>query len=360
MRKIDDNLYQRDNGQFYAVWTKSGKTNRISLKTANLKQAKAALARLKWERPQTAFEGAAAPARGTHLEETTAKTGPTLRSRPDFPDALAECLAHSGWTGDTLRNADLRRRTILALCKDWATFRPAAVWRRYMERGTPAVANQLRWLLRTFVAYSTEEGRGWLDQTAMTEVSKIKMLPIPSRNVQMPEPQAVLDFLSMCQAEDRQLGQFIRWIAYTGLRLQGAAGARWEEVNWNQQSIRRKMKGGREKSIPLISQAIELLREIAADQGSPAAGPVFAMGTHRIKRVRRIMRKYATGFGIDLAYPHALRHHFASLALSRGFSPGETAEMLGHQDGGVLVLRTYGHVMQSSLKGKVATLSLAT
>ena len=45
-------------------------------------------------------------------------------------------------------------------------------------------------------------------------------------------------------------------------------------------------------------------------------------------------------------------------ALARGFSAGEVAEMLGHSDGGALVLRVYGHVIRGELRRKVANLSM--
>lgn len=85
---------------------------------------------------------------------------------------------------------------------------------------------------------------------------------------------------------------------------------------------------------------------------------MFSLGDARIKRVRRILRKYAVGLGVNLEHPHLLRHHFASVAFKNGFSPGEVAQMLGHRDGGTLALQVYGHVIADHLKSKVATLKM--
>ncbi len=71
------------------------------------------------------------------------------------------------------------------------------------------------------------------------------------------------------------------------------------------------------------------------------------------------MRKFAVGLGLDLSYPHALRHHFASVALAAGFSPAEVARMLGHRDGGALLLKTYAHVIKDVLDYKVSRLRIA-
>lgn len=45
---------------------------------------------------------------------------------------------------------------------------------------------------------------------------------------------------------------------------------------------------------------------------------------------------------------HMLRHYFASVLLTDGESPKAVAEWLGHSDGGVLLLKTYAHLMPRS------------
>ena len=46
--------------------------------------------------------------------------------------------------------------------------------------------------------------------------------------------------------------------------------------------------------------------------------------------------------------PHDLRHHYASTMLAHCLPPVAVAEWLGHDDGGALVMATYGHLMPSS------------
>jgi len=40
MKAIEKNLYQHENGTFYALWTAEGKTERRSLKTKEIKEAR--------------------------------------------------------------------------------------------------------------------------------------------------------------------------------------------------------------------------------------------------------------------------------------------------------------------------------
>jgi integrase len=47
---------------------------------------------------------------------------------------------------------------------------------------------------------------------------------------------------------------------------------------------------------------------------------------------------------------HAMRHFFASVLLTEGESPKAVAEWMGHTDGGVLLLKTYAHLMEKSVR----------
>ncbi len=162
----------------------------------------------------------------------------------------------------------------------------------------------------------------------------------------------------MCEAENEECGCFIRWMALSGLRLAGAAGIDWNDIDFASGEYKRRMKGGTEVIIPLLADALSLLKSRWVAAGQPRSGRVFAFGNARIKRARRLLRKYAVGLGIGLTYPHALRHHFASVAFAGGFSAGEVAQMLGHKDGGALALKVYGHVIPTQLKSKVANLRM--
>lgn len=172
----------------------------------------------------------------------------------------------------------------------------------------------------------------------------------------------------MCSREDAEIGRGIRGIAFTGLRLGGLLSLQWRQVDLKHQRYQCLMKGGKIATIPLIPQAIELLHELqrtpirraAQSTGRIVEDAIFPFGSTRIARMRRILHKFAKGFEIDLEFPHALRHYFASRALMAGFSPAEVAKMLGHNDGGQLVLRTYGHLDDAILRQKAETLRLAS
>src|ERR1035437_9395489 len=62
------------------------------------------------------------------------------------------------------------------------------------------------------------------------------------------------------------------------------------------------------------------------------------------------------GLGIPHVHLHSLRHFAATLALQSGIDARNIAELLGHADGGVLVLDTYAHATSAVQRQAAAAL----
>jgi len=95
-----------------------------------------------------------------------------------------------------------------------------------------------------------------------------------------------------------------------------------------------RQKGGRVRVIPLSPEALEILR---GWQTLPRPWP---LGIKELEVLERRMKRFAKGFGLGLTTFHCFRHYFASRALMAGLTVQEVADLLGHSDGGVLVLQT--------------------
>ena len=372
MKAVQKNLYIHPNGVYYADFTVAGDRTRLSLHTADVKEARAALKRLR--------RGSVAASPSQKSWENPKSLGESIR--PRFGDALAEFVENTAFSSpgsSSYRSLETNREHVRRLCRDWEDFRPVILWKRFCAEGEPkpnpgdverlaypgqvlwgqprkSAPNQLLWFLRRFVAYAHE--RGWVDDVLLREVDRIQLKVVHPRRVSIPAAGEMAEFLAMCRVENPEIGDFVAWIAFSGLRLSGAAGLRWEEIDFAASRFRRIMKGGAEVYIPLLPEAADLLRARWERQAFPSAGAVWQFSDRRIKAVRRVMRKFADGLGLDLRYPHALRHHFASVALAAGLSAAEVARMLGHRDGGALVLRTYAHVVRDVLHQKVSQLRI--
>jgi integrase len=347
VKAIEQNLYLHENGHYYALWTVNGKTERQSLKTSNLKVARRQLKHLL--APTGSVVAApkieAVPNEGLH------------KTRPDFLKAVADHHANTPFESPaTEKNFLTRQRTFLSLCHDWGEYNPVQLWKTYTAKGFVSAPNQLRWFLRSFTEYCIE--KEWLDESFLKSVGKIPLKHVNPRRVEVPLPEQTSDLLRMCEHENKELGTFVRFLAVTGLRKSGGNGLKWEEVDFTHAQFRRIMKGGAEEVFPMIPEAVELLKARHLAQGQPSTGPVWGLSDRKLRQASRILKKYAKGLGLGLQYFHALRHHFASIALEAGLTPVEVAKLLGHKDGGRLVLTVYGHVIERKLKEKTDNLRI--
>jgi len=84
----------------------------------------------------------------------------------------------------------------------------------------------------------------------------------------------------------------------------------------------------------------EPLRAVVERLRSRASrGPVFLMD-----RPREALRNACDRLGVPRLRVHDLRHFFASWAIESGVDIPTVSRWLGHKDGGVLALKTYGHL----------------
>ena len=118
------------------------------------------------------------------------------------------------------------------------------------------------------------------------------------------------------------------------------------------------MKGGKMETFPMTNEAYKVLKQRHFEMGEPQHGFVWNLSDRQLKKAARIMKKFATGLKLGLTFFHALRHHFASVALSQGMSAAEVARMLGHKDGGKLICEVYAHIIESALKDKANKLRI--
>jgi integrase len=355
VKQVAKNLFITANGVFYAIVTVSGRTIKRSLRTTIRREADASLRKLRGE-----LRGSSAP------RQFPSSPAPDAIDAPGFLKAVEEHAASVAFGSTaTLRNFKLQKKRLVERCSNWEEFHPAVFWNSFSNKKSSA--NQFAWYLRAFVEFCTDDDRRWLGKSILKEVKRIRTYHINPRHVRPPSIETVGEFLHMCSRDDAEIGRGIRGIAFTGLRLGGLLSLQWRQVDLKHQRYQCLMKGGKIATIPLIPQAIELLHELKKEpirrasqsRGGIAEDAIFPFGSTRIARMRRILRKFAKGFEIDLEFPHALRHYFASRALMAGFSPAEVAKMLGHNDGGQLVLRTYGHLDDAILRQKAETLRLA-
>jgi integrase len=145
-----------------------------------------------------------------------------------------------------------------------------------------------------------------------------------------------------------QHGNLIKWLLWTGCRLNEAAGMTWGEINRDLWTIPAgRAKNGRTRGVPLPRQAVDLLRvlgshaeeapdhtEKALDSAEKAAEPdalVFpSSGGGVLSNWDRETKRLHALSGTSGWHRHDLRRAVATLLGDLGFAPHVVSVVLGH------------------------------
>jgi len=144
-----------------------------------------------------------------------------------------------------------------------------------------------------------------------------------------------------------------------GLRASEAISLEVSDVDVEDQVLRARGKGSKERIVPIGHRAVRAVR-IYLERGRP--GLVRKNGaseTHLFVNFRggsltrqglyKIVRRHATSAGLaDRMSPHTLRHTFATHLLAGGCDLRSVQEMLGHAD--VATTQLYTHLSSERLK----------
>lgn len=155
----------------------------------------------------------------------------------------------------------------------------------------------------------------------------------------------------------------------TGIRRGECCGLQWKNIDFKANTITISgnlcytpqkgiyldtPKSGRIRTIDVDPNVIELLRQLRVEQSSKAISLwVFTQeGSPEPMHPQsptRYLKKFSERCGIPGLHPHALRHTFASIAITNGADVASVSEKLGHSDKAV-TLRMYTHADQESMK----------
>ena len=144
-----------------------------------------------------------------------------------------------------------------------------------------------------------------------------------------------------------------------GLRVSELVSLRDRDVDPDEQIIRVRGKGRKERICPLGSYAIKAIRAYerkrVRDPKSESLGrdaPVFVNRFGRIlttRSVGRMLEKHIAVTGLDTrTSPHTLRHSFATHLLDRGADIRSVQELLGHKS--LATTQIYTHVSAANLR----------
>lgn len=167
--------------------------------------------------------------------------------------------------------------------------------------------------------------------------------------------------------EFRALIQFTAW---SGLRAGEVMGLQWDDLSGDAIQVRRsrkddgsygKPKNGKEREVPFL-RAARVLDQVPTRPEDPFVfhtpkGEVLKKGN--LSYLWRAMRDGSgttperLGAELKPIRFHDLRHFCATQLLEKGASHFDVSVMLGHEDGGALVMARYGHPSKDAARTRL-------
>ena len=197
-----------------------------------------------------------------------------------------------------------------------------------------------------------------LDDGYLRDLPRMKMLqepPAPKRNLITP---AEFDRLlgaarNACEKNGEQFSDYLRFLAFSGAREKEALRIKWADVDFERERVAIGADGlskNREsRTVEFSSQLGAVLREMHARRApdcswlfpSPQRGP----RDEHAKSFRESLKTARQAAGLEWVGFHDLRHYFCSVCVMAGIDFMTIAAWLGHKDGGILVGKVYGHLL---------------
>lgn len=153
----------------------------------------------------------------------------------------------------------------------------------------------------------------------------------------------------------REAADFCRFLNYSGSRLGEVALVTWAKIDWDRKLVH--VPGYKSESsdriIPLFPDLETLLRQVMerrkkaakyAVDGKPFLNPTDPI--FRLKECQKTIDAACKVVGCPRITHHDFRHLFATMCIEAGVDIPTVSRWLGHNDGGALAMKTYGHLRQ--------------
>jgi len=273
-----------------------------------------------------------------HLKIERNASAHTVRSYEDDLAQFCQFLEETQGEGADPASADARRLRRYSAWLSGRGYAPATVARRLAS-------------LRSFYRYQRRQGVIAADPSGgLRNPKQPKRLP---RLLRVEDIVRLLDSIPIDDAAGVRDRAMFEVLYGGGLRVSELVGLNLDDLDTDQELVRVRGKGRRERLSPVGRMAMFWVTQWLTHRRPKAAGEpaVFLnrFGTRLTSRsVGRLLEGHLVGLGLDpAASPHTLRHSFATHLLDRGADLRSVQELLGHRS--LTTTQIYTHVTKERL-----------
>jgi integrase len=241
------------------------------------------------------------------------------------------------WTG--LEQTDVKRITKFD-CLEWRS--------RFGKMYASTVINGTLSVLRRILDIAVDSGVRYDNPAKDKDVKRAR---VRRKELKLPEPDQFVALLAHVRGNGSGRGghsaDAIQFFSYAGPRLNEAARIYGRDCSFvkNEIVIRGDLITGTKnweiRRVPMIPEMRKLLERLKAECSEQEFlnNPVL-----RVRKFNRSLKNACTKLGLHHLTHHDLRHLFATRCIESGVDIPTVAKWLGHKDGGVLAMQTYGHL----------------
>lgn len=330
-KRAGENLVRHIGGTYYLRAKVGGKTIRESLETKDLRTAKLLRAdKLRQVRQRAVAETGAVRKVGEALEQVRAE-------RLEAPHIKESTRTHYKSSLDYLAGT----LPLTAAGHTWSAAEARKWWAVTSKRFSPYRANAALAMARRVAAALIEAGLRSDDPTA--KLKRMRVVEtyrwIPSRD----EMEKIIESVrSQKKRVSKHAASMVAFLAFSGMRVAEARGLLWEDIQEEWVVVTGGELGTKNRKVRRLPITEPLSKVIEAMRTEESSGKVFNLISPRFALTGACKR-----LGFDLIRVHDLRHFFCTWAISSGIDVPTVAGWVGHSDGGMLLLKTYGHLLDS-------------
>lgn len=360
-------------GIYYVRKTKGGRIFTRSLRTPSLATAKKIMGRVLGELDQEMQRAFQVSFAAFPTGKTQTKTRMKYREGLDLSFGSRLSAGHKY---QTVRNLN----TLYKILKD----RTLPLWgnktveqissmdvqdflRNEMEGGKkPGTRNiYLSTLRRVFDDMLECDRRNGVRQYVTNPAGGIKRIPVKPK-ITIPETEVVHRVLQVVKSEDPLRGYFVYALLYTGARCNEMARLRWADIDLNNRILHCPNSKGKVgkfgddgyRDVPMNGRAYDLFSKLIRGAGQVLPDEEVFPGL-LYNTIFVSLKRACSKIGVVAISPHQLRHVFATTCIESGVDIPTIARWLGHSDGGVLLLKTYGHLRDNHSQAMAAKVSFS-
>ncbi|MEM9479621.1 MAG: site-specific integrase [Verrucomicrobiota bacterium] len=255
-------------------------------------------------------------------------------STKQYWNDIHACLLNS-WPG--LLKRDVRKISVEE-CQSWAA--------KYAETSSPSHFNNTVIALKRLFEIAIDLGLRYANPAG-----KIKKKPRVDKDLtlQLPSNEQFKQFVAEIRRSPSRwaeaCGDLVEFLAYSGLRIGEAKWVTWQHCNFEKSRMlvtgnpESATKNRKQRWVPMIPALKALLLKIREQRKPQATDPVML-----VTSATKAMSRAAKIVGMSRITHHDLRHLYATICIEAGTDIPTVARWLGHLDGGILAMKTYGHL----------------